>query len=529
MLATANNDLHIDRNSSAANSKAGEVITVWAKDSSQPDVFAGSSVVVSQYNGSSWDVPVELQEANHFNKDTEVVYANTDNPMVVWSSASANGITPSTIVTDALTAMQQSDIFFSQRVDGIWTTPVAAASLPGSDGTVQIASSGNGEVIAAWLNSDSDILQSSSSPQTIYTSIWNGTDWSVPTAIATNDLVGSPSIAYANNTPVLAWTQGTDGDEDTTDDFTIHYIYWDGAWSTPSQLDKPSIGDAFRYQTLQAQRRISSLQLFSWPEPPDECCKLCPDEDNQANCEKPDPADPTFWEFDNPPRVEVLDVQTTESVEANDPNEKVATPGVRGTDIIVPGDRIEYTIYFENVITATAPAQEVFITDLLSIDLDWNTIRFEEVAFDKTIVAIDDGGGNQFQTRQQIVDYRDGDNRTWWVDIFGILDPSTGLVEWTFRTLDPETGDLPIDALAGFLPPNDDTKRGEGHVTFSILPKADIPLGTEIRNKASIIFDINDAIITNEVRRVIDVAPPEEPDGSSAGSVYLPIMSSATQ
>ena len=35
------------------------------------------------------------------------------------------------------------------------------------------------------------------------------------------------------------------------------------------------------------------------------------------------------------------------------------------------------------------------------------------------------------------------------------IDPATGIIRWTFTSIDPDTGEAPIDALLGFLPPDD--------------------------------------------------------------------------
>ena len=61
--------------------------------------------------------------------------------------------------------------------------------------------------------------------------------------------------------------------------------------------------------------------------------------------------------------------------------------------------------------------------------------------------------------------------------------------------------------MAGFLPPNDDSHIGEGHVSFTIWPKPDLPRGTTIRNQAEIVFDVNDPIVTNEVLNTIGLIP----------------------
>ena len=198
-----------------------------------------------------------------------------------------------------------------------------------------------------------------------------------------------------------------------------------------------------------------------------------------------------------------------------DPNEKTGPPGAGPLRVVRISDELRYTIYFENVITATAPAQEVIVTDYLDLNLDWSTLNFTEVAFGDEIVA---ATGDQFNTRQVISDYRAGTSKSWWVDVTAQLNRQTGRVTWSFRTLDPATEGLPDDPLAGFLPPNDASGRGEGHVSFAIRPKASVPLGTTIRNRASIVFDTNDPIGTNEVWNTIGI--PE----TILGKTYLPLI-----
>jgi RHS repeat-associated protein/uncharacterized repeat protein (TIGR01451 family) len=185
-----------------------------------------------------------------------------------------------------------------------------------------------------------------------------------------------------------------------------------------------------------------------------------------------------------------------------DPNEKTAPAGAGPLQMVTVDDEFHYTIYFENVITATAPAQEVFILDTLDTDLDWSTVRLTEVAFgDRVIAAGEDA--DQFHAQVSVPDYRRDVRKSWWVDITARLDGYNGQMRWTLRTLDPETGDLPVDPFAGFLPPNDDTGRGEGHVSFRIRPRADLANGTVITNQASIVFDTEASILTNQVWNTI--------------------------
>ncbi len=65
-----------------------------------------------------------------------------------------------------------------------------------------------------------------------------------------------------------------------------------------------------------------------------------------------------------------------------------------------------------------------------------------------------------------------------------------------FDSIDPETGGPPNGLDTGFLPVNDDSHRGEGHVTFTISPKPDVAFETEFTNSADIFFDFNEPITT---------------------------------
>ncbi len=207
-----------------------------------------------------------------------------------------------------------------------------------------------------------------------------------------------------------------------------------------------------------------------------------------------------------------------------DPNEKDGPAG-DGLDV-EPDQELLYTIYFENLKTATAWAREVVVEDQLVPQLDWTTFRLRDVhvgqdrlfTFDTrgaesapaATFSLEDGygGSTVFQGLQG----------QWLLDISCAYDPKTGKARWVFRTLDPATGqppDLELYPAAGFLPPDDPLDqdlRGEGHVSFSVSALPDAADGTEITNQASIVFDDRAPMETEVWRnRVSRSIPPELP------------------
>lgn len=184
-----------------------------------------------------------------------------------------------------------------------------------------------------------------------------------------------------------------------------------------------------------------------------------------------------------------------------DPNDKITT-GYGSSGFIHPDESIRYTIHFENVATASAPAQEVTITDVLDARLDVATLQPIAFGFNGATLEVPTGAlpfsGLAFVATDPNP-----------VLASVSLDPSLGIVRWHMQSVNPRTGTLPDDPLAGFLPPNDSQHRGEGFVTFSVRTKPGTSPDTIITNRASIVFDLNAPILTPTVTNRIDAAPPE--------------------
>ncbi len=94
------------------------------------------------------------------------------------------------------------------------------------------------------------------------------------------------------------------------------------------------------------------------------------------------------------------------------------------------------------------------------------------------------------------------------LQVEGVLDQSTGVVTWTFTTLDTHTLRKTSQALEGFLPPNVNKSEGQGFVSYRISLREDLAESTVIRNRAEIIFDSNEPIITNTWENIYDITPP---------------------
>lgn len=187
-----------------------------------------------------------------------------------------------------------------------------------------------------------------------------------------------------------------------------------------------------------------------------------------------------------------------------DPNEMVGPTGA-GSQHYISGDgQFGYSVFFANKPDATAPAQNVVVTDRLDPSkFDLSTFSFGRVSFgDSSFV------GSPFGQKSLNVDVDLRPSKNLIVRVIAGLDLVTGVVTWNFQAIDPATGQPPDDITVGFLPPNVNGTEGEGSVLFTVAPKAGFANETTLLNKATIVFDGNAPLDTNTWLNTIDNSPP---------------------
>lgn len=164
---------------------------------------------------------------------------------------------------------------------------------------------------------------------------------------------------------------------------------------------------------------------------------------------------------------------------------------------------LNYRIEFENDAEfATASAHVVVVKDTL------DSRYFDLASFAPTSIKIGnmeeylDGSPNFVNT----IDMRPTIDAI--AQVEGTYDSTKGIATWTFTSLDPMTMEPTDDVMQGFLPVNYDGTSGIGEVSFNIDLKQPLADGTEIPNRAGIVFDQNEAILTPTWTNIVDAVPP---------------------
>lgn len=195
--------------------------------------------------------------------------------------------------------------------------------------------------------------------------------------------------------------------------------------------------------------------------------------------------------------------QPVQALASYDPNHLDGPAGVGSDRFIGPRDCLTYTIGFENMVSASAPAAEVLVTDTL------DPTKYDLATFQLGAIVVGDrtltppAGQSAWST---MVDLRP--DKPLLLQVETSLDTITGVASWRFAAIEPATGAVPLDPLLGFLPPNATPPQGEGTVTFTVKPRTGLTTGSQLTQQARIVFDVNPPIDTNVWRNVVDAGAP---------------------
>ncbi len=200
---------------------------------------------------------------------------------------------------------------------------------------------------------------------------------------------------------------------------------------------------------------------------------------------------------------------------AADPNGIDGPAGYSGNLNYITGlGKQGYEVFFENLPTATANAQRIYVADTL------DKTKFDLSSFELIGFNLADSFFHIPYQRSEFTNTFDlRPNMNLLLRFNAKLDTATGILNYSFLSLDPDTRDtIPLSDLRGFLPPDLNDINGKGSVSYVINYKKDITTGDVITNKASIVFDNNAPIITNTWLNTIDRTAPS---GSVSGGTRI--------
>ncbi|MBP3842731.1 MAG: hypothetical protein J6E29_03705 [Prevotella sp.] len=189
---------------------------------------------------------------------------------------------------------------------------------------------------------------------------------------------------------------------------------------------------------------------------------------------------------------------------SHDPNEIYGYLAESGSKYMTDEvEKVNYRIEFENdTAFATRSAMVVEIRDTLDSKLfDLSSYAPTGIKIGEKVEYLD-GEPNFVRT----IDMRPEINGL--VEVEGKYDAKKGVMTWLFTSIDPMTMEPTNDPMDGFLPVNTNGQ-GIGEMSYDIKLKQKMVEGTNIQNRASIVFDINEPILTPTWTNIVDATAPE--------------------
>lgn len=186
-----------------------------------------------------------------------------------------------------------------------------------------------------------------------------------------------------------------------------------------------------------------------------------------------------------------------------DPNEMHGYVSASGSKF-VPSEvkDVYYSIEFENnPEIANASAHRIVVCDTLDAQIfDLSSFKPTKVQIGDRIMNLD--GEQNFS---KTMDMRPEIYAIAQVDL--AYDEKTGIAQWTISSLDPMTMEETFDIMQGVLPVNSDGN-GLGFLNFDISLKNEMADGATFSNKAGIVFDYEETIMTPLWVNTVDAVSP---------------------
>ena len=497
VIQPVGSDLYDDGAPSLALDANGVPYQVWFRNSNPYQVTQlGTEVYQSDYNGTSWNPPTVIPGTLGFNGQVNAATDRLGHRMVVWSHASTMGLTTNSTVVQFFDGRASTDIYYTFHDGFSWSTPQRVTATPDPDGTLRLSKLENGDLLAVWTSTDTNLLVS------VLVSTWNGTLWSTP-EVVTSGRIQDPTAHQTGSRTYVLWTQVID----TNDNRAIFQsVKTGGTWSPPELfVPKSAIrsGPSNFESVSYARVALKPTDLVFGP-PPDKCCN-CKGKTTTPETNGPAPPKPcgvSYKGYDYEDCHEVYEFKSC-PLPPGDPNDIVGPAGFGPERWVGISTQLNYTIRFENdPELAKAPAKDVLITLPLDPDFDLSSFRLGSFGFGDLTIVVPDGQAF-YSTTLDLTE-----ERGFYVVFFAGVDVAKGEAFWRLSTIDPATGFLPLDPLLGFLPRNVTSPEGEGFVNFSLRSRRSSPTGAKLDAKATIIFDTEPPIDTPPIFNSIEAGLP---------------------
>ncbi len=489
-------DLFSDGAAALSRAADGSLTAVWSRTVDPAGGIVTDELRTAALIDGNWVETGTVPGADGFISGLRVQHDAAGRLVAVWTREDHNGAEGYDSFEALNAARDKSDIWYAVRgSDGVWSAAAAIATTDARDMQATLGLGSDGNLLVAWV-------AATEAGDTLFSAGFNGLNFGAITTVATGGHLADAVMANIGGGIELYWTYDNTATE-AVDPTIVSARLTGGVWSAPTAFSYAMLPQAVAATAL-VSAGFSPASLLPHEPVPEDCLKCKPEKLKKITEAAPDcrPGGGSSTSVDLKKCEEKTITYAPCVTRPSDPNDIVGPDGFGDANWIKASDALPYMIRFENQASATAPAQVVTITQTLDDDLDARSFRITGFGF--ADVRVQPSESRSFYSGR--IDLTESQGI--FLDVSARIDTATREITWTLTSIDPATGDVPVDANLGFLLPNDETGRGDGFVSYTIKPLRNATTGTVIDAQARIVFDSEGPIDTPAIFHTLDVAGP---------------------
>jgi hypothetical protein len=227
----------------AINPKNNTALLLWVQTDPSKPVGRAHELMWSMWNGSTWSAPAYVTRDTYLDGAPQVAWTKDGAAVAIWHRINAE--LPSTATWNTATA-KQVEIATARYTPGTgkWSAVSLLTKNTALDMAPVIARSPSGDVLAVWRQNTAGALSGDAAAPDQLTFATYSQSWSAPkTALANIPGVLDVAVGYGLNKATIAFTRQLAATGTTTPTAQLFTSSWNGTdWSVPSQLTNDTRG-----------------------------------------------------------------------------------------------------------------------------------------------------------------------------------------------------------------------------------------------------------------------------------------------
>jgi len=226
----------------------GNKMMVYTYDDLEKELGKGMELcyMIWEEGTNTWSTPLPITDDNNPQTGAHLIRDGKGNIMCVFNQIDGDYVSPDVQPLEAFSHVELAYAIWDST-NGVWSAPTPITDNQMIDTSPALASDEYGNIMLVWLSDeDNDVF--TVDDVKVYSCIWDGESWSLPTLVAEDiPIVSPPSLAYENGEAVCVFSVDEDGNLSTLDDREIYSVRYQENWQSLQRLTNDDKMDTSPY------------------------------------------------------------------------------------------------------------------------------------------------------------------------------------------------------------------------------------------------------------------------------------------